>query len=187
MSAGTGDAFKRLVRLGDVVVYRYWEIDDAGIYRVGRTGWKSLRDPLGRLGEAPLEFEERERFRFYRLSREEKEELVKKLRRLVEAHGEAQLAILFGSFTRNVPFRDVDLAVHVKGVVDALDYKLRLDEEFSEKLKVPVNVKVLNDAPAWFALKVLREGRVLLEEAPLAFKRVYLEAPDEKEALERAK
>lgn len=131
-----------------------------------------------------LEVEEREKFRFFRLSEEEREKVSEGLMKLVEAHSEVRLAVLFGSFTRNEPFRDVDLAVYVAGVADALDYKFRLDEELSGKLRIPVDVKVLNEAPAWFTLKVLREGKVILERDGGLFEKIYLKALDEKEALE---
>ncbi len=74
----------------------------------------------------PLELEERERFRFYELSREEKNRVLKKLRELLSKHTEIVLAIVFGSFLKDYPFRDIDIAIYVVGNSDALDLKFEL-------------------------------------------------------------
>ena len=38
ISAAVGEKMKRLVRLGNLVVHRYWEVDDARVYREAREG-----------------------------------------------------------------------------------------------------------------------------------------------------
>jgi len=131
----------------------------------------------------PLELEERERFRFFRLKPQEREELLGKLRRELEKHEEVRLAILYGSFLKGYPFRDVDVAVYVAAEGDLLDYKLKLEEELEEKLGYPIDVAVLNEAPLWFAEKVLREGQPLLSRHPLLLEKLLLKAVDEKHHL----
>jgi len=109
-----------------------------------------------------LELEERDRFRFFRLSPREKEELVEKLRGELGKHGEVMLAVVFGSFLKDYPFRDIDIAVYIVGVEDSLNYKLRLEEELEEVIGYPIDVVVLNEAPPWFVKKVLNEGRPIV-------------------------
>lgn len=118
-------------------------------------------------------------FSFYKLSPEEKVKVLEKLRKLMEQHEEVLLVVVYGSFLKNYPFRDIDVAVYVVGEVDPLDYKLKLDSELSDEIGYPVDSKVLNEAPPWFVRKVLHEGKVLLEKVPLIVEKLYLKALDE--------
>jgi len=131
----------------------------------------------------PLELEERERFRFFRLKPQEREGLLEKLRKELSEREEVQLAIVYGSFLKGYPFRDIDVAVYVAAEGDLLDYKLRLEEELEEKLGYPIDVAVLNEAPPWFAEKVLREGQLLLTRQPLLLEKLLLKAVDEERHL----
>jgi predicted nucleotidyltransferase len=126
-----------------------------------------------------LELEEAERFRFHRLSREEKERIVETLRRALEERSEVMLAVLYGSLLRETSFRDVDVAVYLKENLDPLDYQLTLSMELEKLLSLPVDAKVLNNAPPWFLKKILEEGRVLVEKAPFTVEKLYLKALDE--------
>ncbi|MGB9717841.1 MAG: nucleotidyltransferase domain-containing protein [Thermoproteota archaeon] len=128
----------------------------------------------------PLDLEERERFRFYRISKGEKERVAEVLKRVLYGRGETALAVLYGSFLKDYPFRDIDVAVYVVGEgLDPLDYELSLEAELSEKLGYNTDVKVLNDAPPWFVKKALREGVILIEKIPLLNEKLYLKAVDE--------
>jgi len=139
--------------------------------RLSLEGWRSTS----------LELEERERFRFYSLSPQEKEGLLEKLREELSRHEEIKLAVVFGSFLKDYPFRDIDVAVYVVGGADPLDYKLGLEEELERKIGYPIDIAVLNEAPPWFVRKVLREGRALFTRHPLLLERLYLKAIDEEQ------
>jgi len=132
-----------------------------------------------------LELEERECFRFFRLSSQEKEVLIEKLREVLDRHGEVMLAVVFGSFLKDYPFRDIDIAVYIVGVEDSLDYKLRLEEELEEVIDYPIDVVVLNEAPPWFVKKVLNEGRPIVVKQPLLLEKLYLKAIDEEQTFSR--
>lgn len=72
-------------------------------------------------------------------------------------------AWLHGSFLAGRGFHDVDVGVHLAAAVDArferaLDLALCLDRES----RFPVDVQVLNGAPASFLFHVFREGHLLL-------------------------
>lgn len=127
----------------------------------------------------PLEFEEAVKFRFYKLSRGEKERVMEALTMALAGRGEVALAILYGSFLKNISFRDVDVAVYVAGDVDPLDYKFQLEDELTKTLKLPVDVKILNHAPQWFLKKVIEDGRVLVAGTTMTAERLYLKALDE--------
>jgi len=82
----------------------------------------------------------------------------KRLQRVLSAYLEEEEGILFaylhGSFSEERPFHDIDVAVFVeetwvpKG--KALDFELMASIKMEEKVKVPVDVKVINYAPLGF-------------------------------------
>ncbi len=127
----------------------------------------------------PLELEERERFRFYKLSLEEKLKILEKIREELEKHEEIKLAIVYGSFLKSYPFRDIDIAVYVVTDRDLLDYKFELEEKLENKISYPVDIAILNEAPPWFVRKVLKEGKILIQKQPLLAEKLYLKALDE--------
>ncbi|MGC8752529.1 MAG: nucleotidyltransferase domain-containing protein [Fervidicoccaceae archaeon] len=133
-----------------------------------------------------LELEERDKFRFFRLSKEEKGRIQEILRSLLLSHAEIVLAILYGSFLKEVPFRDIDIAVYVvDGKLDTIDYELNLIAEFEGKLGYKLDLKVLNDAPPWFVRMVLENGEVLFERIPLLSEKLYLKSIDEQFLIRR--
>lgn len=126
-----------------------------------------------------LEPEMAEKFRFYSLPREERERVVEVLKSILDKEPRVILAVLHGSFLRHSSFRDIDIAVYTAGNSDPLDYKFRLEEELEKTLQLPVDVKVLNNAPPWFTRKVLEEGLVLTQKTPLLLEKLYLKTLDE--------
>lgn len=130
------------------------------------------------------EFEEREQFRFYSLSPEEKERVLQRLTGVLGRHDEIKLAVVYGSFLKDYPFRDIDVALYIAPAADPLNYKISLEVELEDSIGYPVDVAVLNDAPPWFVKKVLREGRVLVERQPALFEKLYLKAIDEEELIQ---
>lgn len=127
-----------------------------------------------------LEVEARERFRFYKLNSSQKKILLEKIGKLLENRKEVLLAFVYGSFLKNMPFRDIDIAVYLDQKIDHLNYKFKLDKTFSDGIKLPVDTRVLNRAPPWFTAKVIEEGKKLTERVPLLTEKLYLKALDEK-------
>jgi len=125
-----------------------------------------------------LELELREKFRFYEISQQEKKIILCKLKEVLKSRSEILVAVLYGSFLRKYPFRDIDLALYVKPQEDLLKYKFMLEKELSEEIGFPVDVKILNYAPAWFILEVFESGKVLLNRFGL-LEKIYLKALDE--------
>jgi len=132
-----------------------------------------------------LELEERERFRFFRLGPQEKEVLIKKLRDELSKRREVVLAVVFGSFLKDYPFRDIDVAVYAVPLEDSLDYKLRLEDELEKVIGYPIDIAVLNEAPPWFVKKVLEEGRPIVVKQPLLLEKLYLKAVDEEQVFSK--
>ncbi len=75
---------------------------------------------------------------------------------------EVILAYIYGSFNEKEIFRDIDIAVFVDPLPsNRLSYELDLSYEIETTLDIPVDVKVINDAPVDFAAVAIR-GTLLL-------------------------
>jgi len=91
-----------------------------------------------------------------------KEEIKKKIKKILAEKVEVIFAYLHGSFNE-IYFRDVDIAVYVDEdkVGDFLDYELRLSTEIENVIRLPVDVKVLNSAPLSFKYRAIK-GELLI-------------------------
>ncbi|MFW6121015.1 MAG: nucleotidyltransferase domain-containing protein [Petrotogales bacterium] len=75
---------------------------------------------------------------------------------------EVILAYIYGSFNEKEIFRDIDIAVFVDPLPsNRLSYELDLSYEIETTLNIPVDVKVINDAPVDFAAAAI-SGTLLL-------------------------
>lgn len=98
----------------------------------------------------------------HRLSIEEKEKIIKEIRKTLEKRSEVCFAYLFGSFTRYNLVRDIDVAVWVKEGINPLEYTIKLSEELEKKTRLPIDVIILNAAPVTLRYNVFREGQLIL-------------------------
>jgi hypothetical protein len=100
---------------------------------------------------------------------EQKERLAGKVAEVLASHSEVVFAYLHGSFVNEVTFRDLDVAVYVKPQSinsEALrGYESNLVTELQDKVKMPVDIRVLNDAPLAFRYHAIR-GRLLMVRDP---------------------
>ncbi len=103
------------------------------------------------------------------LSADRRERFIQQLNDLLEGRREILLALLHGSFLEGGSFRDVDLALFLDpGVIGRTafrDYELEQGVQWSACLGLPIDVRVLNDAPVSFRYHALK-GEVLLVREP---------------------
>ncbi|EEB73691.1 nucleotidyltransferase domain-containing protein [Thermococcus sp. AM4] len=96
--------------------------------------------------------------RVYSLNEREKREVIEILRELLLRRDEIIFAYLHGSFLEG-PFRDIDVAVYVDSEVHPF-YEAELEEDLSNALSLPVDVRILNEAPVTFRFRAI--GGLLL-------------------------
>ena len=91
--------------------------------------------------------------------------IVARLNRELEARSEIVVALLHGSFTRGEAYRDIDVAVWLDPGRLSTDERFRYALDLSVHLHVqlgrPIDVRVLNDAPLAFRYHAL-QGRPLV-------------------------
>lgn len=96
----------------------------------------------------------------------------KVLKVLMEALEEEQglcVAYVHGSFVEKCPFRDIDIALyyHPTPEFNLLDRELDLEVALEEALieagfRMPVDVRIINQAPLSFRYRVIKDGELLL-------------------------
>ena len=102
----------------------------------------------------------------YAISKDEKEEIRRRIVAVLKTKREILFAYLHGSFVKD-DFQDVDVAIYVAGIGnkrDALKYELGLERELEEVLRFPSDVRILNAAPLAFRFKVIKDGILLCSE-----------------------
>jgi predicted nucleotidyltransferase len=95
-----------------------------------------------------------------------RERLLAALRGALTAHSEVCFAYLFGSAVGLAGFRDVDVAVWLAAGADRFA-DIDLAGELAQKLRLPVDVRRINDAPVSFLFHVLRGVPLLVRDEGL--------------------
>jgi predicted nucleotidyltransferase len=98
----------------------------------------------------------------YSLSRKEKQKIEIILRDILERKEEIVFAYIYGSFLDALFFRDIDVGVYLKNISkkEAFNYELELGCEIESKIKIPVDLKIINFAPLYFQFHIL-QGKIL--------------------------
>lgn len=92
-------------------------------------------------------------------------DILTRLKEALADHTEIVFAYVHGSFVEGGPFRDIDLAVWANPTAEPvshpLDYEINLGLALQQWVRIPVDVKRLNEAPLAFRYHATR-GHVLL-------------------------
>ncbi len=99
--------------------------------------------------------------RCYQLSPEEHSRIRDQIAAELAHFPDVVFAYLYGSFAGSDAFHDVDIAVYLSGEKATEDVAANLSQHLSTKVKLPVDVRVLNAVPVSFRFHVLR-GECLL-------------------------
>lgn len=97
------------------------------------------------------------------LDEEEKRACIGRITARLSREDEVLFAYLFGSF-RKGSFRDIDIAVYLRGGYDArhaFRFEAAIERELEEVTGIPVDVRVLNGAPLPFSYTVVQTGLVI--------------------------
>ena len=95
-----------------------------------------------------------------KMNRDKKEEVVSKIKEYLNKREEVLFAYIFGSFVRSDEFSDIDIALYVDGE-RSLKYEFEIEDDLETMLKIPVDVRIINNAPVSFSYGVLRDGLLI--------------------------
>jgi hypothetical protein len=101
------------------------------------------------------------KYQYYSLSSEERSSHESAAKAFLAAKDGILFAYIHGSFVTGERFRDVDVAVYFANhPVHRIEEELSLESELSRVMKhLPVDLRILNDAPLSFRYNVIRYGR----------------------------
>jgi len=99
--------------------------------------------------------------RYFELTEEDRERLVRELRRALEGVQGVSFAYLHGGFVERRFFRDVDVAVWLEDPGDRRLVEVDLPARLEAELGIPIDVRVLNEAPLPFRHHVFSRGVLL--------------------------
>lgn len=103
----------------------------------------------------------------YTLPKQDKDKITKTINSYLQQQDEIYAAYLFGSYVTDELFRDIDLGVLVQAEPEnLLDYEFELEINLEKLVKFPVDVRVLNKAPATFTQNVIRHKTILIDKDP---------------------
>ncbi len=91
-----------------------------------------------------------------------KDKIIEKIASFLSERDEVVFAYIYGSFLEMLPFRDIDVALYLKEVVNKklIDYTLELTLKIERMINLPVDVHILNSAPFNYQYNVIR-GKLL--------------------------
>ena len=98
-----------------------------------------------------------DKIKYYKFKKDEKEDILRRLKEFFEREERVKLAYIFGGFTRRNVVRDIDVAVYA---VPAFSFSelIKLNVNVEQMLRISVDVIQLQDIDPAFRLKVLRGG-----------------------------
>src|SRR3989339_2183873 len=101
------------------------------------------------------------KYRYYSFSSEERSSQESDAKAFLEAKDGILFAYIHGSFVTGERFRDVDVAVYFADPpVHRIEEELSIESELSRVMKhLPVDLRILTDAPLSFRYNVIRYGR----------------------------
>jgi len=84
------------------------------------------------------------------------------LKEVIATIGEVEFAYVYGSFPEDRGFHDIDVAVYLTRTehMDPLEYEMSISLMLERRIRLPVDVRVLNHAPNSFCYEVTR-GEVI--------------------------
>jgi hypothetical protein len=100
----------------------------------------------------------------HKISDSEKEKILEKIIDNLKDEDSIIFAYSHGSFLEG-SFRDIDLAIYVQTTLnkkEALKLELKLERELEEKIKLPIDIRILNYSPLSFRYNVIKDGKLIL-------------------------
>jgi predicted nucleotidyltransferase len=96
-----------------------------------------------------------------RLSTKEKEVLAEKISDILKAKEYILFAYIFGSFVSGNGFKDIDIGIFISDVEgkSPLKLELKLEGEIEPAIHMPVDIRIINNAPSSFIYNILKGDR----------------------------
>ncbi len=102
----------------------------------------------------------------YGKTMEKKDEIIKKIAKILSEFKDVELSYIFGSFYEGREFRDIDVAVLLsrsRSAYESARLAMRIGGALEKalKYKFEFDVKVLNSSPIYFQHEVIKNGKLI--------------------------
>ena len=101
--------------------------------------------------------------KYHNLDKNQKKIIQKKITSCLKDEDKIIFAYLHGSFLED-RFRDIDIGIYLNVDLSkkrVLKYELVLEYELTERLLYPCDIRILNHAPLYFRVSVIKKGVLL--------------------------
>lgn len=100
-----------------------------------------------------------------KLSDRDKQDLISKISHIFSTKKDIVFAYIFGSFISKDEFKDIDVGVYIYNIETAtiLKSELELERELEDIIRIPADVRIINNAPISFVYNILRNKVVILD------------------------
>jgi len=99
-------------------------------------------------------------FKYFKLPQEEKQKIIEQIKELLIYDKNILFAFVHGSFLRETPFRDIDVALFLSRG-NPFNYVIKKSVYLETHIGYPIDVHILNEAPITFEYYVVTEGKLL--------------------------
>ncbi len=100
-----------------------------------------------------------------KLSDKDKQDLINTISNIFRTKKDIVFAYIFGSFVSKDEFKDIDIGVYISNIESAtiLKLELELESELEDIIRIPADVRIINNAPISFVYNILRNKSVILD------------------------
>lgn len=95
----------------------------------------------------------------------EKEAFIRMISDILNAKEYILFAYIYGSFVSQDTFKDIDVGLFISDIKKKSPLRLELDleGEIGETVGIPVDIRIINDAPLSFVYNVLKNGILIVD------------------------
>ncbi len=105
--------------------------------------------------------------KFFSFSEDTKKEIIEKIKNILIQEEYIVFAYIFGSFAYSDRFNDIDIAIYIKDSPkdkeSILKLELELERKVEDKINIPTDVRLINNAPLGFGYNVLSNKIVIID------------------------
>ena len=100
-----------------------------------------------------------------RMSGDRKRVIAEKIAAALAGKDDVCFAYIFGSFASKDGFKDIDVGIFIsdENIASHLSLELELERELEDAVRMPVDVRIINNAPLSFVYNVLRQKFVIVD------------------------
>ncbi len=97
-----------------------------------------------------------------KMNENQKLNIIDKISEFIKNDSDILFAYIFGSFTESDEFFDIDIGIYTKDAA-GIKMEFKLENEIEKMVKIPIDVRIINNAPISFVYNVLND-KILIKD-----------------------